>query len=93
MLDLNSLYRLEVLDTDADGMWRVRLIPKTGEKQVEDLILWFDNDTFLLQRLEYLDLNLNRTIYSFSEIQVNRPIDAGRFTFRPPPGTEIFENY
>jgi outer membrane lipoprotein carrier protein len=92
LLDYDELYNLEVIDTDVDGMWKVRLIPKTGEKQVEDLILWFDNKSFLLKRLEYVDLNLNRTVYQFSKIEVNSPISSRRFTFKPPPGTEIFEN-
>ena len=71
------------------GLDWVRLIPKTQDAVVKDLLLGFDGDR--LVRLDMRDEFGQRTAFVFHHIRRNPPLDPALFRFEPPPEVDILE--
>ncbi len=76
-----------------DGKERIvlTLVPIIYDPTIAKLSLWIDPDTYLITRSSLEDEFGNKTILIFFNIKVDKGIDDSRFTFKPPPGVEIFE--
>ncbi len=66
----------------------MKLVPKKQHPQVESIYLWLD-DRFLVRRMKIFDHYGSVTDLSFTNIKLNQPVSKDRFSFVPPPGTEI----
>jgi outer membrane lipoprotein carrier protein len=65
------------------------LRPREAASGMSDVRLTVDEKTLDVRATEFVDAYGNRTVVRFSGAKVNAGIAAGRFTFVPPPGTEI----
>lgn len=76
------------------GFSVLKLIPKKGQSQVQDIHLWVTAGS-LIRRILIRDHFGTRTILNFKNIEINTLIDQdpgqlrALFTFEPPEGTEI----
>ena len=81
----------EVMDWKAigteGGLQWYELKPKKADASVETVRIAFQVDE--LSVIEVVDSFGNNTRIRFSDIRKNQPIDAKRFTFTPPPGTDV----
>ncbi|MFC1524102.1 outer membrane lipoprotein carrier protein LolA [Thermodesulfobacteriota bacterium] len=79
-------------DLLSDDQYLIKLVPKKPHPQVDFIHAWLFKDTFLINRLQIVDLFGSITDFHFTRLEVNVPVDADAFEFTPPPGTEIIEN-
>jgi outer membrane lipoprotein carrier protein len=71
---------------EANGLVRVSLIPKHGGERIGAGI---DRKTYNITTLSIADAMGNRTDFSFSNIELNPPLQDSQFTFKPPDGADI----
>lgn len=72
-----------------EATYRLRLVPRTGLENVEEVVLTVRAPLFAIEAAEVLDGAGNRILYRFSSLRRNRGLKKGIFQFEPPPGTEI----
>jgi len=64
---------------------------KTEEEFFKKITVFFERETLLAQRIEYLDQNDNYTTLSFKEVKPDVVISDSRFIYNPPPGVELVD--
>lgn len=69
------------------GLQWFELKPKKVDASVELVRIAFESDELAV--IEVVDSFGNNTRIRFSDIRKNQPIDANRFIFTPPPGTDV----
>ena len=87
--DLASLrkdFNLEAAP-DRDGLQWVVATPKVKEGQVNSVRIGFRGDQ--LAALDILDGFGQRSVMTFSNLQVNAPVSADAFQFKPPQGADL----
>lgn len=72
---------------DIDGMALLELRPNDPDAEFERVLLGLQDDELRLMAME--DAFGLRTELHFSDVRRNAPIEPGRFTFTPPPGTDV----
>ncbi len=68
----------------------VKLIPKNASV-LQSLKLWVDPDSWLIKRVELVDINDKRTDYSISDIKTDLNLPDTTFTYRIPQGVEVVD--
>ncbi len=68
---------------------RVRLVPRSAPPGVQEVTLTLRPPDYAIEKAEVLDPAGNRMEYAFTKVRRNRGVPEWRFTFEPPPGTEI----
>lgn len=53
--------------------------------------VWINQETWIPQRIEQIDANKNRIVYSLSEIELGIPIENSTFQFQIPEGAELID--
>lgn len=71
---------------EKDTTW-VRLVPKNTESGFMRVELGFADG--MLYRMVFFDNLEQTTLVSLYDVEVNGPIDAGRFVFEPPDGVDV----
>jgi len=87
--DLASLrkdFNLEAAP-DRDGLQWVVATPKVKEGQVNSVRIGFRGDQ--LAALDILDGFGQRSVMTFNNLQVNAPLSADAFQFKPPQGADL----
>ena len=71
--------------------YALHLLPRYSriKKKLSSMRMWIDGDTFLPQRLEYIESNGDRTEYRFSGIRINDPIPDHLFALDLPAEVEV----
>jgi chaperone LolA len=70
----------------------LKLLPKSDvSKFVKSLKVWINDNDWSVRRVEYVDLNETRTIYSLKSIAFNSGISDERFAFKAPEKAEIVD--
>ena len=69
----------------------IKLVPKNSHPQIDYIHVWTEDSTFLTDRIQIVDQFGSVTDIFFTNIKVDQPIPVSRFTFTPPPGTEVIE--
>lgn len=72
---------------DKDGMEWLTATPKAKDSSLQSVRVGFKNNT--LQVLEILDSFGQRSVMTFSGLQVNLALDAAAFQFKPPVGADV----
>jgi outer membrane lipoprotein carrier protein len=75
-----------IIAPNSRGLVHVALTPKQGGQRIEAGI---ERTTYNIATLSISDAMGNRTDLSFSNIELNQPIQAAQFTFTPPDGADI----
>lgn len=87
-------YYASVAGTEKVGSAQVRvlkLVPKDDNSSVRMMKLWVDEATWLIKKVELMDVGGNQTIYTVSDIKVNTGIPDSRFTYQIPDGVEAVD--
>ena len=88
----NLLKDFDVLPPDIkpeEGTYGVKLIPKELHPQVDYLHIVVDKETYVIQMMQIVDQFGTITDLYFKNIKMNQEVDPKRFSFSPPPDTEI----
>jgi outer membrane lipoprotein carrier protein len=89
--DIESIKRdfdLQALP-DSGGLQWVQATPKQKEGQLTSMKVGFRGDQ--LAALEILDSFGQRSVLTFSNMQVNAPVSAAAFQFKPPQGADVVQ--
>ncbi len=64
---------------------------KTEEEFFKKITVFFERESLLAQKIEYLDQNDNYTTLSFSVVKPDEVISDSKFVFNPLPGVELVD--
>ncbi len=87
--DLNALkkdFNLEAI-ADRDGLQWVQASPKVKDGQLHSVKIGFKGND--LAALDILDSFGQRSVISFSKMELNAGVTADSFTFKPPQGVDV----
>ena len=79
----------EVDAAEADGPWRLRLVPREEGQGFVEVIVTVTSPAHAISEAEVLDEAGNRMHYRFRSMHRNRGVSEDRFVLETPPGTEI----
>jgi outer membrane lipoprotein carrier protein len=87
--DLGALRRDFNLEAapDRDGLQWVQATPKNREGQLNQVRIAFRGNDLAL--LEILDSFGQKSVMTFNQLQLNTPVPAGSFDFKPPKGADV----
>jgi len=70
----------------------LKLLPKSDvSKFVKSLKVWINDNDWSVRRVEYVDMNETRTVYSLKSITFNSGISDERFVFKVPEKAEVVD--
>jgi len=69
----------------------LKLMPKDDQAFVTSMKLWVDNATWLIRKVEFVDINGKETEYTVNEMKVNIGLQDSRFTYQIPEGVEVVD--
>ena len=95
--DLKALQRDFTLseEPDSNGQQWVKAIPKARDGQLQSIRVGFTSKAQggpQLTTLEIADSFGQRSVLSFSKIELNAAVPASRFQFKPPAGADVLRN-
>ena len=87
--DLNALKADFTLSAEParDGLQWVKAVPKARDGQLQQVQVGFDGNQ--LAALEILDSFGQRSVLKFGPMQLNPPLPARTFQFKPPAGADV----
>ena len=53
--------------------------------------IWVNVDTYLIHRLEYIDLNNNSSAFQINKLNISTELPDSLFIFNAPPKSEIID--
>ncbi len=71
--------------------WILELTPKSENEAITKLFLWVESKTFLIRKLEYIDISENKITLLFNQISPGAKISDKKFYFRLPTGVEFVD--
>ena len=75
---------------DADGVKKLKLVPKSKESDFQDVSLWLKAGAPV--RMVFRDTLGGATDITFMQGKTNTKLDAGLFRFTPPKGVEVIDS-
>jgi outer membrane lipoprotein carrier protein len=94
LLNLPSNYYATLVPHEKPGdesMIILKLIPKDDQSFVKSMKIWVQDETWIVRRVEMIDLNDTEKTYIVQEVKINTTLKENTFTFAPPPGTEVVD--
>jgi len=71
----------------------LELFPIASNRYYRSLKAWVDAVTYATRAVRYQDLGGTLNSFEFHEVAENVPIDARKFVFVPPEGTQILDEF
>lgn len=89
--ELSNYFNFRFTEKKGSNTYRLDLAPKTKqiEKRVKSITIYIDRQTYLTNRIEYVEGDGDATIYEFSNIRINEPIDGKRFELALPADVRV----
>ena len=89
--ELGSFFDFTFVNKSDEPFFMLDLKPKTKgiAKRVRHLKIWIDRKTYLTTKFEYTEGDGDITRYEFTNVRVNQPIEAGRFTLSLPKTVRV----
>jgi outer membrane lipoprotein carrier protein len=69
----------------------LKLVPKDDQSFIKSMKVWVDEGSWVVKRVEMIDVNDTEKIYSVQEIKINTNLKENTFAFTAPPGTEVVD--
>ncbi|MGH9960587.1 MAG: outer membrane lipoprotein chaperone LolA, partial [Pyrinomonadaceae bacterium] len=67
--------------------------PKKNIDEFAKILMEFNPQTYQLQRVTVIDIDLSMSEFVFTNIQENLGTDSQKFNFKVPPNTEVLESH
>ena len=83
---IDKVFRLEAQPAAGDTLHAL-LTPRADDSNITEIHVYFNNG--ILARIEAIDSFGNHTAFAFTNLVRNAGLDAKRFRFVPPEGTDI----
>ena len=89
--ELARYFDFTFTDNAANPAYVLDLTPKSRvvARRVQRIKIWIDKQTYLTDKIEYVEGDGDTTRYEFRNIRVNQPIEQGRFTLNLPPSVRV----
>jgi len=94
--DLQEFYDLQLsTDNDVAGTDLIIMTPRSKRlaKRLLEVRVWLDRELHQVRRLEYREMDGDRTVFKFSDIQVNPVIAAARYELVLPDDVKISDSF
>lgn len=94
--DLRNYYDLSLLDDDTvNGARAISMTPRRKRlaKRLLEVRVWLDEELNQIRRLEYLEVDGDRTSITFEDIQVNPTIAATRYEIDLPEDVIVSNSF
>jgi outer membrane lipoprotein carrier protein len=94
LINLPANYYASLLQQEkkSDATWIVlKLVPKDDQSFIKSMKVWVEEGTWVVRKVEMLDVNDTEKTYNVQEIKINTGIKDGTFAFTPPAGTEVVD--
>ena len=69
----------------------LKLVPKDDQSFIKSMKVWVEEGTWIIRKVETTDVNDTETTYTVRDVKLNSDIKDSRFSFTPPPGTELVD--
>jgi outer membrane lipoprotein carrier protein len=69
----------------------LKLVPKDSDSMIRTMKVWIDESTWLMKRVEIVDINGNTTSYTIHSVAVNIGVPDSRFAYQIPKGVEAVD--
>ena len=89
--ELGKYFNFKFVDAKRDPFLRLDLDPKTQSiaKRLRHITIWIDRQTYLTTRFEYVEGDGDVTRYEFTNLRLNAPVPAAKFTLKLPPNVKV----
>lgn len=89
--ELARYFDFTFTDKASSPTWVLDLTPKNRAvaRRVQRIKIWIDRQTYLTTKFEYVEADGDVTRYTFTDVRVNQPIEAARFTLALPPTVKV----
>lgn len=89
--DLKDYYKIEVSDNHNPKNVLMTLWPKKRKlkKRIDHLKLWIDRDQYQLTKLQYVEVDSDKTTITFDKLQINAEVPSSAFEIDLPADVEI----
>lgn len=94
LYDYLDKFVTEVISTEMKGarqFYVLKMNPKDKDDFVQSMKVWVPADTWLTEKVEYVDLEGNRVSYSFTNIQIDTAMDPKLFSFQTEAGMDVID--
>jgi len=69
----------------------LKLVPKSDDSLIKSLKLWIDESSWLIRKVELLDVNEKQTVYLVNDVKINVGLQDSYFTYQIPDGSEVVD--
>ncbi|MDH3253257.1 MAG: outer membrane lipoprotein chaperone LolA [Ignavibacteria bacterium] len=69
----------------------VKLVPRNDASLIQSLKLWVDDKSWLIKKVELVDVNEKKTEYLVRDIRMNSGLPDSQFTYQIPEGVEVVD--
>lgn len=90
--NLKEDFKVEEQGTDANGLLKLRLIPKEPEPTMVLAYIWVDTKTNMLGQVLIVDFYGNGNQVTLNNLVLDKRVDAKMFEFTPPSGVQVKDN-
>ncbi|MGE5314017.1 MAG: outer membrane lipoprotein chaperone LolA [Acidobacteriota bacterium] len=97
LLGLPKNFQATLLNENASSVgadYVLKLAPKTNTestKLFKSLKVWVAEKDWSVRKIEYVDMNDTRTVYTLSALQFDEGVPDGVFHFIPPAGAQVVD--
>lgn len=94
LLNLPANYYATLVQPEAGSdksLIALKLVPKDDQSFIKSMKMWVDEGSWVVKKVEMLDVNDTEKIYSVLEIKINTNLKDNTFAFTAPPGTEVVD--
>lgn len=87
-------YTPSILGKDKIGKTDVlvlKLVPRNDQSMIKTMKVWVDNATWLIKKVEILDVNGKQTEYLITDLRINSGVKDSLFTYQIPEGVEVVD--
>jgi len=94
LLNLPANYYATLVQAEAGtdkSLITLKLVPKDDQSFIKSMKVWVDEGSWVVKKVEMLDVNDTEKIYSVLDIKINTNLKDNTFAFTAPPGTEVVD--
>ena len=89
---MRDSFQVMVVSNKRLGLPAVKLIPKSAEGAIVEIVVTLHPERPEIAELEMVDNLNNRSFFTFQEMRRNGDIAADRFRFTPPAGVDVVDH-